>query len=111
MVRLFFFFLPFRRYTHLLGFPPADVNVRVFLMEYKRHDPEMQQKSYSRACHFLLSLFDRTKDLVVELGANNKKDRIVKFREYMSEKQTFAVVGDKRREFYDDVVKRAQKVR
>ena len=71
----------------------------------------MQQKSYSRACHFLLSLFDRTKDLVIELGANNKKGRIVKFREYMSEEQTFAVVGDKRREFYDDVVKRAQKVR
>ena len=111
MVRLFFFFLPFRRYTRLLGFPPADVNVRVFLTEYESHDPEMQQKSYSRACHFLLSLFDRTKDLVVELGANNKKGRIVKFREYMSEEQTFAVVGDKRREFYDDVVKRAQKVR
>jgi hypothetical protein len=105
------FFLYFYGYTRLLGFPPADVAVRVFLTNYDSDDPEIQQKSYPRACHFLLSLFVHTADLVVTLGADNKDDRVVKFREYMSKGQTFVTAGTNRLKFYADVVKRAQKVR
>jgi hypothetical protein len=110
-VRLLFFFLYFYGYTCLLGFPPADVAVHVFLTKYDSDDPEIQQKSYSRACHFLLSLFVHTADLVVTLGADNKDDRIVKFREHMSKGQTFVTAGPDRLNFYANVVKRAQKVR
>jgi hypothetical protein len=108
---LFLFFFLLYSYSRLLGFPPADVAVRVFLTKYDSNDPEIQQKSYSRACHYLLSLFVHTADLIVTLGADNKDDRIVKFREHMSERQTFVSVGTNRLNFYVDAVKRAQKVR
>ncbi|KAI0253963.1 hypothetical protein BJV78DRAFT_1280684 [Lactifluus subvellereus] len=93
------------------GFLPPDVAVRVFLTKYDSNNPEVQQKSYStgRACNFLLSLSVHTKDKIVSLGADNKEDRIVKFRELMSKGQTFVSAGENRRNFYADVVKQAQK--
>jgi hypothetical protein len=108
---ILFLFLFLHGYTRVLGFPPADVAVRVFLTKYDSNDPEIQQRSYSRACHSLLSLFVHTADLIVTLGADNKDDRIVKFREHMSEGQTFVSVETSRLNFYVDVVKRAQEVR
>ncbi|KAI0253034.1 hypothetical protein BJV78DRAFT_235120 [Lactifluus subvellereus] len=91
------------------GFPPADVAVRKFLTQFDKKDKNMQEKSYSRACHFLLKLFIHTKDTITTLGADNKKDRIVKFRDFMSEGQKFDEVGKKRKNFYARVVKLARK--
>lgn len=71
----------------------------------------MQGKSYSRACHFLLELFVCAKGTITALRADNKKDRIVKFREFMSKEQKFGRVGENRRNFYASVVNRAKKVR
>ena len=48
----FYLFITFMaRYSRLLGYPPPDVAVRVFLTRYDSYDREIQQKSYSRACH------------------------------------------------------------
>ncbi|KAI0255367.1 hypothetical protein BJV78DRAFT_1279535 [Lactifluus subvellereus] len=91
------------------GFPPPDIAVRNFLTQYDQKDPEIQRRSYSRASHFLLSLFDHTKDTIVALSADNKEDRIAKFREFMSNGQTFASAGKNRRNFYADIVRQAQK--
>ncbi|KAI0253835.1 hypothetical protein BJV78DRAFT_1359880 [Lactifluus subvellereus] len=92
------------------GFPPPDVVVRNFLTPYDSEDKNMQEKSYSRACHFLLELFVCTKDTITSLGADNQKDRIAKkFRDFMSEDQRFSGVGTKRKEFYAGVVGKAQK--
>ncbi|KAI0253795.1 hypothetical protein BJV78DRAFT_130947 [Lactifluus subvellereus] len=61
------------------GFPPTDDAVREFLTQFDSKDKNMQSKSYSR------------------------KDRIVKFREFMSEEQRFGEVGEKRKNFYTGV--------
>jgi hypothetical protein len=95
-------------YTRHLGFPPADDAVRSFLMPCGT--VEMQRQSYSCACHFLLSLFKHTKNKVIGLGGNNRKDRIVRFREYMTKGQKFGCVGDDRQIFYSAVAADAQKV-
>ena len=107
-------FQPFMvRYTRLLGFPPPDVAVRKFLTDFDSNDKEMQQKSYSRACHFLISLFVRAKDTIAALASlgDDENDRILKFRAFMSEEQKFGDVGEKRKNFYAGVVSQAQKVR
>jgi hypothetical protein len=96
-------------YTRHLGFPPADDAVRNFLTPCDTE--EMQGQFYSRACHFLLSLFKHTKNKIISLGGNNRKDRIMRFREYMTKGQTFGRVGNDRRIFYNAVVADAQKVR
>ncbi|KAI0253843.1 hypothetical protein BJV78DRAFT_133573 [Lactifluus subvellereus] len=91
------------------GFPPPDDIVRDFLTQFDSYDQKMQEKSYTRACHFLFSLFVCTKDMITTLGADNKKDRIVKFREFMSEEQRFGREGENRRNFYAGVVSQAKK--
>jgi hypothetical protein len=99
------------RYICILGFPPADVAVRDVLMRFDREDKNMQGKSYSGVCHFLLGLFVCAKGTVTALRADDKKDRIVKFREFMLKEQKFGRVGENRRNFYASIVNRAKKVR
>jgi hypothetical protein len=70
----------------------------------------MRDISYSRACYFLISLFIHTKDVVARFGAKKKEDRIVQFRQFMSEGQRFDRVGEQRENFYDTVVTRAKTV-
>ncbi|KAI0255372.1 hypothetical protein BJV78DRAFT_761238 [Lactifluus subvellereus] len=77
--------------TH--GFPPPDVAVRVFLTKHDSYDPEIQQKSYPRACHFLLSLFVHTKNLIITLDAHNREDRIVKFGNSCQRSRRLSVQG------------------
>ncbi|KAI0247841.1 hypothetical protein BJV78DRAFT_1285209 [Lactifluus subvellereus] len=91
------------------GFPPPDVAVRDFLTQFDSYDQNMQENSYSRACYFLFSLFVCAKDTITTLGADDKKDRIVKFREFMSKGQKFGRAGENRRNFNADVVTQAKK--
>ncbi|KAI0253840.1 hypothetical protein BJV78DRAFT_1351441 [Lactifluus subvellereus] len=87
------------RKKHSQGLPPTDVAL------WSKDAGEV----LFRACHFLFSLFVCTKDTITTLDADNKKDRIVKFREFMSEGQRFGEVGKKRKNFYAGVVSQAQK--
>ena len=96
--------------THHLGFPPPDEKVRDFLTPLNIHDKDMENKSYNRACHFLYSLLIHTTKKIKELGGKST-DRIERFRQFMSEGQTFASVGDNRKKFYDEVVNQAEEVR
>jgi hypothetical protein len=99
-------------YIRHLGYPPPDIAVRDFLTPFNSRDEDehMQETSYSRASHFLFSLLIHTKDVVVRFGAEEKKDRVVRFREFMSKGQRFGHVGYDRWKFYNDVVTRAKMV-
>jgi hypothetical protein len=99
-------------YIRHLGYPPPDIAVRDFLTTpfNSRELEHMQETSYSRASHFLFSLFIHTKDVVVRFGAEEKKDRVKRFREFMSKGQRFGHVGYNRWKFYNDVVTRAKMV-
>jgi hypothetical protein len=96
--------------THHLGFPPPDEKVRDFLTLFHMQGEDMARKSYNRACNFLCSLLIHTKKKIEELG-DESKDRIERFREFMSEGQTLHSVGDNRKKFYHEVVNQAEEVR
>jgi hypothetical protein len=93
--------------TRHLGFPPPDVAARNFLTMFDKTDEEIEDTSYKRAWHFLRSLFLHTTKTISELGGDESTDRIQRFRQYMSEGQTFDSAGDKRKKFYLEVVRQA----
>ncbi|KAH9977335.1 hypothetical protein BGW80DRAFT_1288680 [Lactifluus volemus] len=104
------FVIPVNLRASTSGYPPPDVAVRDFLTPFNNRyeDEHWQETSYSRASHFLFSLFIHTKDVVVRFGAEEKKDCVKRFREFMSKGQRFGHVGYNRWKFYNDVVTRAK---
>ena len=107
-VHIIHIFTPMSRHTHVLGFPPPDDAVRGLLTKYEyRYD-----ESYSRSPHFLAALFKRTVSVItVELKeARSRSERIRQFREFMTDGQTMASVGEKRRKFYKEIVNDVQAV-
>jgi hypothetical protein len=103
---LFFIFFVICHTRHL-DFPPPGIVIRDFLTPFDNEYDQMETKSYSRACHFLRSLFMHTKNLIVDLS-DNKADRITQFMQFMSKGQTFQVRGaeDDWKNFYRVVVRR-----
>jgi hypothetical protein len=102
--------------TRLLGFPPADHDVRDFLTSIDSDNPEMDKISFSRARHFLKALFVITKRTIIEElgdgdGACERENRIHQFRTYMSDEQSMDTSGSKRKSFYHDVINMAKTVR
>jgi hypothetical protein len=101
--------------TRLLGFPPADHDVRDFLTSIDPNNPEMDQISFSRARHFLKALFCITERTIKELGGGDgaceRENRAHQFRTYMSDGQSMASSGRQRKEFYQEVIGMAKTVR
>jgi hypothetical protein len=93
-----------------LGYPPPDEKVRDFLTPFEQPHKDMEKRSYNRACNFLCSMLIHTKKKIEELGGESK-DRIERFREFMSKGQTYHSVGDNRKKFYHEVVNQAEEVR
>lgn len=81
------------------GFPPPDHVIRDLLCQGD------DETVYSRMLHFLSVLFEKTMSLIInELkGANNRSERITKFKEFMTDGQTFTRVGEMRKKFYEDI--------
>jgi hypothetical protein len=96
--------------TRLLGFPPADGQVRDFLSGVGETPEGSAKLAYSRACNFLLALFTKTKETITTLNGCNKAERIKEFREFMSDGQSMRHAGENRQRFYSDVITRARDV-
>ena len=99
-----------------LGFPAADENVRDWL-----HQSKMKLEGFTRAGAFLCALFvtllkylrDIDGKLAgIELPVNEEqpKSNEAKFRLLMTAGQTFHHQGQRRREFYDEVLRIADEV-
>ena len=96
--------------TCLIGYPPADHEVRNFLTK----DTRVISHSFavSLVQHFLLALFNKAKMVLTsrEMG-RTKLDRIQNFRAYMSKDQSMDSTGKNRNEFYDGVIAQARQAR
>ncbi|KAI0301711.1 hypothetical protein B0F90DRAFT_1816914 [Multifurca ochricompacta] len=88
------------------GYPPPDHELRRFLA---LGDGDNADLAYSRACHFMLALFEETEILLNKFNAPNRADRIYRFREYMSRGQDMTSTGKDRKSFYEGVVARANR--
>ena len=90
-------------HTHILGFPPPDNAVRELLT---KSDGSGESIAYTRSLHFLVALFERTASALTKdlKEANGRSERITKFREFMTDGQTMADVGEKRQRFYNEIV-------
>ena len=101
------------------GFPPADENVRDWLLRSKS-----KVDGFMRAGAFLCALFvvlldylrhidDKIADIKLDPNENSEQpDSIAaKFRRFMSAGQTFSSQGEPRRKFYDEVLLLADEVR
>ncbi|KAH8992520.1 hypothetical protein EDB92DRAFT_1858291 [Lactarius akahatsu] len=77
------------------GFPPPDDAIRDLLTQVDENG----------MLHFLIVLFEKTTRVITnELkGATTRSTRITKFREFMTEGQTMAGVGEKRQTFYNEI--------
>ncbi|KAI0296790.1 hypothetical protein B0F90DRAFT_1011071 [Multifurca ochricompacta] len=90
------------------GFPPTDGQVRNFLKieAWTRGGPTL---AYSQAYHFLLALFEKTKETVAQwTDLSHRAERVLRFREFMSRGQNMESTGEDRENFYKDVVARAE---
>jgi len=108
--------------TCLLGFPPADDQVREFLTHYQlRINKNAAETANIRARRFLKALFLKTAACIANLDVSSRANRtrrrnhtsrkvdiIEKFREFMSEGQSMGTSGHKRREFYESVIVEAK---
>lgn len=99
----------------MLGFPPADNQVRDFLTSTRCYgDKDINESSNIRARCFLKALFRTTTMTIAELDDQftpTKESRVRKFREFMSEGQCMSSSGPKRINFYQAVVSAASEVR
>ena len=98
----------------MLGFPPGDTQVCEFLIR----KPFDQLDAYKRCHAFLISLFRVTHDLLAEIADDigdvspTERQKILAsgFREYMNADQTFEKHGQKRTQFYNEVIQQANEV-
>lgn len=96
--------------TCLIGYPPADDNVRNFLTTNETSRKEAE----SLVRRFLVALFKKTTKFLKEEASQpglTKLDRIQTFRDFMTKDQLFERAGAKRVEFYNSVIARAREVR
>ncbi|KAH9082179.1 hypothetical protein EDB83DRAFT_620620 [Lactarius deliciosus] len=77
------------------GFPPPDDAIRDLLTQIDENG----------MFHFLTVLFEKTTRVITDelKGATSRSERITKFREFMTDGQTMASVGEKRRTFYNEI--------
>jgi hypothetical protein len=94
--------------TCLIGYPPADHQVRQFLTRGGPDEKISHLLAISLVRRFLVALFNKTAEA---LNGATKQLRIQNFRNFMSENQTMDSAGRKRLEFYDSVIAQAQGVR
>lgn len=89
-------------WTCLIGYPPSDHNVRDYLTQGSIEAKEVKRRVET----FLSALFkEAAKKLEGLDDCQCQSTRIRKFREFMSDGQRMDKAGDKRVEFYDDVIK------
>ncbi|KAM6504148.1 hypothetical protein JOM56_001091 [Amanita muscaria] len=97
------------------GFPPGDHVVSKFLV----HDPFTPDDASHRAQAFLISLFETTAKTVPNLDrmlrgksvdADRPTSNAQKFRLFMSHGQTYSQTGKLRRNFYHQVIRRAETI-
>lgn len=103
----------------LAGYPPPDDDLRNFLtacsikvpVDGKNDEFTEFKDPECRVGYFLVELFKKTAEMVkVEGMGNDKASRIRKFREFMSKDQSMDSAGAGRLMFYQDVIRRANKV-
>ncbi|KAH8998873.1 hypothetical protein EDB86DRAFT_3075930 [Lactarius hatsudake] len=77
------------------GFPPPDDAIRDLLTQIDENG----------MFRFLTVLFEKTTRVITDelKGATSRSERITKFREFMTDGQTMASVGEKRRTFYNEI--------
>ncbi|KAH9175259.1 hypothetical protein EDB89DRAFT_2092796 [Lactarius sanguifluus] len=77
------------------GFPPPDDAIRDLLTQIDENG----------MLRFLTVLFEKTTGVITDelKGATSRSERITKFREFMTDGQTMASVGEKRRTFYKEI--------
>ncbi|KAH9039905.1 hypothetical protein EDB84DRAFT_1019205 [Lactarius hengduanensis] len=77
------------------GFPPPDDAIRDLLTQIDENG----------MFHFLIVLFEKTTRVITDelKGATSRSERITQFREFMTDGQTMASVGEKRRTFYNEI--------
>lgn len=90
------------------GFPPADGEVRDFLLSVTDALEVSADSAYSRACNLFLALFNKTEETIASFNGRTKAERIKEFRTFMSDGQSMRVAGGNRQRFYSDVVTRAR---
>jgi hypothetical protein len=93
--------------TCLIGYPPADDDVRHFLTTKVTAAKEAE----SRIRCFLIALFNKTAEFLENKASPTKLDRIQQFRDFMTKDQTLRRAGENRFDFYLRVLARAQEVR
>jgi len=82
------------------GFPPPDHAIRNLLTSSTK---EKEEKTLMQ--HFLVVLFEKTQSILENelTDANNRSERITKFREYMRAGMDIESVGPGRQKFYDGI--------
>lgn len=91
------------------GFPASDVQVYSFLNAYAIDRDLLEARIYV----FMFALFKKCDDVIKNAQADPQWDRAqgaAWFREKMTKGQTLVSQGPYRVEFYNDVVKNAQRV-
>ncbi|KAI9452569.1 hypothetical protein BJY52DRAFT_1190234 [Lactarius psammicola] len=83
-------------------FPPPDDAIRDLLTKGEGNGGN---SIYSRMLHFLIELFERTRVVITNdlKGIRSRPERIAKFREFMTDGQTMASVGENRRKFHNEI--------
>jgi hypothetical protein len=94
--------------TCLIGFPPADKNVRNFLTGKTKDNQGLDPAAVVH--HFLVALFEQVAKVLPRMGPT-VSEQITHFRDFMSKDQSMASVGNNREHFYNEVVKQAKEVR
>ena len=90
----------------LLGFSPADDDVRNFLTT-----DGSQVDAYDRVCAFLEALFEHTATTIrEEFGDVDDAELPSRFRTRMTEGQTFQNPNSFRKAFYREVIQNANKI-
>ncbi|KAI9454153.1 hypothetical protein BJY52DRAFT_1225258 [Lactarius psammicola] len=86
------------------GFPPPDNVVRELLTKSDGRSGEI--RAYSRLLHFLVAIFEKTAGAITKdlKEANSRSEHITNLREFMTNGQTMASVGEKRWKFYREIV-------
>jgi hypothetical protein len=80
--------------ARLLGFPPADGEVRDFLLSVTDALEVSADSAYSRACNLFLALFNKTEETIASFNGRTKAERIKEFRTFMSDGQSMRVAGE-----------------
>lgn len=92
----------------LSGYPPADEELRDFLLESKSPD-----EAYRLLHYFVVALFETSAQVVRGLrGLDSVSYEVLaaRFRKHMTEGQTMRGAGEHRRQFYELVIERTRKV-